>query len=57
MAEPFIKEYVFHKNEICRNCKGIGTKEGDTCPICDGAGVLDVKREVKVTINKINKTK
>jgi DnaJ-class molecular chaperone len=37
-------------NEPCSNCGGTGIKDGKTCPVCRGSGVIPQKKTLEVTI-------
>ncbi|MEI6898663.1 MAG: hypothetical protein WCL00_02200 [Bacteroidota bacterium] len=44
-------------NEMCRNCIGTGNKNGTKCPLCEGHGVVNVIKEIHITVKPINTNK
>ena len=48
------------KIDICRNCNGTGKKIDDSikftwddCNVCEGKGRVNVKKEIKITIETL----
>lgn len=66
-TEP--KKYYYRRNDICRNCHGqrkvtvnehIGHGRYDdqtiTCPVCQGVGMVEISKEITVTIKPLHLT-
>ena len=59
LNEPVVRDHHVTRNynEMCRNCIGTGTRYGETCPVCEGHGVVNINKEIQITIKPINPNK
>jgi len=44
---------VRNYNEMCRNCLGKGKRDGETCKVCQGHGVVHITKEIFIYIEPI----
>jgi DnaJ-class molecular chaperone len=40
---------------LCRNCRGTGEANQETCDICEGSGMVTVQKDINVTITPLKK--
>ena len=40
-------------NDMCRNCQGAGTREGTTCQVCEGHGVVQVTKNILIYVEPV----
>jgi len=42
-------------NEMCLHCHGKGVRDGETCPVCEGYKIVNITKEIYITIKPVKK--